>query len=65
MMAMSKEENTFEGRDPSTLFREFAAECMELAQTNSSPEKRALYTKMASAWHHMAQHWEKKSQPSP
>ena len=23
---------TFEGREPSTLFREFAAECMELAQ---------------------------------
>ena len=65
MMAMSKEENTFEGRDPSTLFREFAAECMESAQTNSSPEKRALYTKMASVWHHMARRWEKKSQPSP
>jgi hypothetical protein len=40
----------FEGSEPSTLFREFAAECMELAQT-ATPEKRALYLKMASVWH--------------
>ena len=40
-------------------------ECMELAQTKSSPEKRALYLKMACVWHQMAQRWEKKSQPSP
>ena len=61
---MPKENNrvTFEGCDPSTLFREFAAECMELAKTNSSPEKRALYLKMASVWHQMAQRWEKKEQ---
>jgi hypothetical protein len=52
---------TFEGREPSTLFREFAAECMELAQTASSPEKHALYVKMASVWFQMAQRWEKKS----
>ena len=64
---MPKEDNgiTFEDCDPSTLFREFAAECMELAKTKSSPEKRALYLKMASVWHQMAQRWEKKSQPSP
>jgi hypothetical protein len=43
------------------LFREFAAECMELAQTGSSPEKRALYMKMASVWFQLAQRWEKKS----
>jgi len=43
-----------------TLFREFAAECMELAQTTPTPEKRALYMKMASLWHQMAQRWEKK-----
>jgi hypothetical protein len=55
----------FQGRNPSTLFREFAAECMESAQTASSPEKRALYMKMASVWHQMAQRWEKKGQPSP
>jgi hypothetical protein len=42
------------------LFREFAAECMELAQTASSLEKHALYLKMASVWFQMAQHWEKK-----
>jgi hypothetical protein len=59
---MPKENNktTFEGRDLPTLFREFAAECIELAQTNSSPEKRALYMKMACVWHQMAQRWEKK-----
>jgi hypothetical protein len=42
------------------LFREFAAECAELAQGNSSPEKRTLYLKMASVWHQMALRWEKK-----
>jgi hypothetical protein len=51
----------FEGREPSTLFREFAAECMELAQTAPSPEKHALYMKMASVWFRMAQRWEKES----
>jgi acid phosphatase class B len=39
----------------------FAAECIELAQTASSPEKHALYLKMASVWHQMAQRWEKVS----
>ena len=60
---MPKENNglTFEGCDPTTLFREFAAECTELAQTNSSPKKRAPYLKMASVWHQMAQRWEKKN----
>ena len=53
---------TFEGREPSTLFREFAAECMELAlQAASSPEKHALYLRMASVWFQMEQRWEKKS----
>jgi hypothetical protein len=64
-MLGKNDEITFEGCEPSTLFREFAAECMELAQTVSSPEKRALYMKMASVWFQMAQRWEKKSQPSP
>ena len=49
----------FEGSDPQTLFREFAAECMELAQTIPTPEKRSLYMKMASLWHLMAQRWER------
>ena len=59
---MPKKDNnhTFEGCEPPTLFREFAAECMELAQATPTPEKRALYVKMASVWHQMAQRWEKK-----
>jgi hypothetical protein len=59
---MSKENNepTFEGCEPSMLFREFAAECAELAQGTPSPEKRALYLRMASVWHQMALRWEKK-----
>ena len=59
---MTKEDNNhiFEGSDPATLFRDFAAECIELAQAASAPEKRALYAKMASLWHQMAQRWEKK-----
>ena len=42
---MPKEDNgiAFEGCEPSTLFREFAAECIELAQTASSPVKHALH----------------------
>ena len=60
---MSKEnENndpTFEGLNPPTLFPEFATECMELAQTIPTPEKRSLYMKMASLWHQMAQRWER------
>jgi hypothetical protein len=60
-MPGKKDEITFEGREPSTLFREFAAECIALAQTSASPEKRALYLKMASVWREMAQRWEKKS----
>jgi len=59
---MPKENNnhTYADREPSTLFREFAAECMELAQTTPTPEKRSLYMKMASLWHRTAQRWEKK-----
>jgi len=58
---MPKENNhAYEDCEPSSLFRDFAAECIELAQTASPPEKRALYLKMASVWHQMAQHWEKK-----
>ena len=59
---MPKENHTYEDRQPSTVFREFAAECMELAQTTPTPEKRALYLKMASVWHQMAQRWEKKGE---
>ena len=61
-LVMSKENNepTFEGYEPSMLFREFAAECAELAQGTPSPEKRTLYMRMASVWHQMALRWEKK-----
>jgi acid phosphatase class B len=63
---MPKDNNnhTYEDCEPSILFREFAAECMELAQTAPTPEKRTLYLKMASVWHQMAQRWEKKASPS-
>ena len=40
--------------NPPTLVRQFAAECMELAENTLSPEKRALYLKMASVWHQIA-----------
>jgi hypothetical protein len=59
-MPRKKDEITFEGCEPSMVFREFSAECMELAQTASSPEKQALYMKMASMWFQMAQRWERK-----
>ena len=41
-----------------TLFREFATECMELARSTHSPERRALFLEMASMWQQMAQRWE-------
>ncbi len=59
---MQKEKNgepTFEGLEPSTLFREFAAECMELARNAASPEKRTIYLKMTRLWHEGALRWKK------
>ena len=55
-MSGKNDEITFEGCELSTLFREFASECVELAQTAPSPEKHALYLKMARVWHQMEQH---------
>jgi len=54
--AMSKVSGPpFEGMDdPPKQLREFAAECMELAQTTPSPEKRMMYLKMAALFHQMA-----------
>ena len=49
----------FEDCEPAKLFREFAAESIELAHTIPTPEKRAMYLKMASLWHQMAQRWER------
>ena len=62
-MELPKDNNglLFEDCEPATLCREFAAECLELAQTTPTPEKRRLYLKIASVWHQMAQRWEKKS----
>jgi len=51
----------FEGLSAPTLFREFAAECAQLAETAPTPEKRALYLRMASVWHQFAVRWEKMS----
>jgi len=48
-LSRSQREATFEGCEPSMLFREFAAECAELAQGTPSPEKRTLYLKMAQS----------------
>ena len=59
-MSGKNDEITFDGRKPSAHFREFAVECLELAETASSPEKQALFMKMASAWFRVAQRWEKK-----
>ena len=59
---MPKEYSTTiaEGLDTASMqFREFAAECMELAQNSSSLERRMVYLKMASVWHQTALRWEK------
>ena len=52
---------SFEGLNAPTLFREFAAECTQLAKTAPTPDKRALYLRMASVWHQFAVRWEKKN----
>jgi hypothetical protein len=39
-------------------FREFAAECMELARCSTSLEQRTMHLKMANHWHKTALHWE-------
>jgi hypothetical protein len=59
-MPKENDDPTFEGLNAPMLFREFAAECMELAQTAPTPKKRTLYMRMASVWHQMALRWEKK-----
>ena len=50
--------------DPAVQFREYAAECVELAQTSNSPEKRKVYLDMARVCHQRALQWEKVS-PGP
>ena len=39
-------------------FREFAAECMELARSSTSLEQRTMHLKMANLWHKTALRWE-------
>jgi len=46
--------------DSAKQFREFAAECLELARTAASLEKRKVYLEMGRVWHQMALRWEKK-----
>jgi hypothetical protein len=46
---------------PGAQFREYAAECVELAQMTRSPEKRKSYLEVARVWHQMALRWEKVS----
>jgi hypothetical protein len=58
-MPEDNDDSVFGGWNP-TLLRELAAECAELARTVASPQKRALYLKMACIWHQMAQRSEKK-----
>jgi hypothetical protein len=54
-----------EGLDTaSTQFREFAAECVDLARNSSSPERRMVYLEMASIWHQTALRWQKDFQKS-
>ena len=60
-MLKENSEPIVEGLDhPPTLFRQFASEFVELAQSTPLPEKRTLYMKMASVWHQMALRWETK-----
>jgi len=59
-MPTENNDPVFAGLNVPTLFREFAAECTQLAQAAPTPEKRALYLRMASVWHQFAVRWEKK-----
>jgi hypothetical protein len=50
-MPEKKNRPTFEELEASGAFREFAVECTQLAKTAPTPDKRALYLRMASVWH--------------
>jgi hypothetical protein len=45
--------------NPAAQFREFAAECLELAQKTRSPEKRRVYLDLARICFQTAVRWEK------
>jgi hypothetical protein len=46
--------------NPAARFREFTAECLELAQKTSSPKKRRVYLDLARVCFQLALSWEKK-----
>ena len=47
--------------DPAAKFRQFTAECWELAQETSSLEKRQAYLDLARVYFQLALRWEKGS----
>ena len=47
--------------NPAAQFREFTAECLELAAKTRSPEKRRVYLDLARACFQLALRWEKDS----
>ena len=46
--------------NPAAQFREFAAECLELAEKTLWPEKRQVYLDLARVCFQLALSWEKK-----
>ena len=51
--------------NPSAQFREFTAECLELAEKTSSLEKRRAYLDLACVCFRLALRWEKGSDGAP
>jgi len=51
--------------DPAAQYREFTAECLELAQKTRSPEKRRVYLDLARVCFQLALRWEKGSDGAP
>jgi hypothetical protein len=51
--------------DPAARFRQFTAECLELAQETSSLEKRRVYLDLARVCFRLALRWEKGSDGAP
>ena len=51
--------------NPAAQFREFTAECLELAQRTRSPEKRLVYLDLARVCFQLALRWEKGSDGAP
>ena len=47
--------------NPAVRFREFTAECLELALKTHSPEKRQVYLDLARVCFQLALRWEKGS----